>query len=253
LPGRICERVSICDDQTAASPRQEPTPRGDELPVRSGRGSVRAGARPVLLAPGEAGVTASRGVAPARDDLRARRLASCRFPHRLGGASARTRASPMFPAVPCGRCSSRSPTCSRRRGKDEGFGSAAGVIRFPLVGNRCRHQRPCSISSSGVVARTRLRALRISPRGRSWWRRARAVGACVRTSAIGSRSSRPRRSDASVARSDEGWTRAGSGSGGARPQPASCRRLLGRPCRRCRGARRAVVPAREARGQPVAG
>jgi hypothetical protein len=130
----------------------------------------------------------------------------------------------MFPAVPCGRCSSRSPTCSRRRGKDEGFGSAAGVIRFPLVGNRCRHQRPCSISSSGVVARTRLRALRISPRGRSWWRRARAVGACVRTSAIGSRSSPPRRSDASVARSDEGWTRAGSGSGGARPQRVPGRR-----------------------------
>lgn len=34
------------------------------------------------------------------------------------------------------------------------------------------------------------------------------------------------------------------------PQPGSCRPLLGRPCRRCRGARRAVVPAREAGGQP---
>jgi hypothetical protein len=66
--GRICERLSISDDQTAASPRQEPTPRGDELPVRSGRGSV-ASARPVLLAQGDAGVTASRVVAPAWDDL----------------------------------------------------------------------------------------------------------------------------------------------------------------------------------------
>lgn len=64
------------------------------------------------------------------DDLRARRLASCRLPHRLGGASARTKASPMFPARPLRSVCVSVADMLAATGKDEGFGSAAGVIRF---------------------------------------------------------------------------------------------------------------------------
>lgn len=41
---------------------------------------------------------------------------------------------------------------ARGDGEGRGLRERGGCDSFPLVGNRCRHQRPCSISSSGVVA-----------------------------------------------------------------------------------------------------